>query len=582
MADDPLKEIQSLTQSVEVYKEKLEDLTDVVKFLQADNDKLANSQGVIETQQKKLSQLYKRKTQTLRNVGQSMQRLVGLTTKRLLLSKKQEKQLKESTPKLTRYTSVLLNMTPAMKVATDATTFLTGAFQSNNKVVNILGSRVAVLAGSLLGFIGIALAVSIILGTLSLAIQGTESPLYETTSGMDGTSAAGTTLHGIVEGIIMIFQGEGEGGLVGALNVVAATFTIATAAAVLFGSTAAIIIAPILLAIGAFQLIRQATDNFALALTGAISTLLVMGAIIATKGAVLTAGVATAATSLGGFIAAVMLGVGLIVGALGGFVYVLMGHGSTVKAIIVTVLSAFALAIGAIILGVSLPVAAVGAAIVGIIVLVIRFKDEIWTIIKGWLALIEAGFKTVWGIIAGVVAIVFGVIGGIWGGIFNVWREIKNIFIEGFLTLLTAPGDFIDFMLSIPGKIKNAFIDGFKGVWNAVIGTYNDFVNNMGDITIPEWVPKIGGESFSLPNIPQLAKGGVVSTPTLAMIGESGPEAVVPLNRASQFGKNNITVNINVSGVTDRSDKRALAREISDIIAQEMRRNGGSPTRGRF
>ena len=66
------------------------------------------------------------------------------------------------------------------------------------------------------------------------------------------------------------------------------------------------------------------------------------------------------------------------------------------------------------------------------------------------------------------------------------------------------------------------------------------------------------------------------------MVGEAGPEAVVPLNRASQFGKTDVTVNINVSGVTDRSDKRALAREISDIIAQEMRRNGGAPTRGRY
>ena len=565
MADDPLKQIQGLTQSVEVYKKKLEELTDVVNFLQADNDKLANSQGVIETQQKKLSQLYKRKTQTLRNVGQSMRRLVALTTKRLLVSKKQEQQIKDSTPKLTRYASVLLNMTPVMKVATDATTFLTGAFQSNNKVVNMLGSRMAVLAGSMLGFIGIALSVSIILGTLSLAIQGTESPLYDTTSAMDGTSAAGTTLHSIVEGVIMIFQGEGEGGLVGALNVVAATFTIATAAGILFGSTVAFIVAPILLAVGAFQLIKQETDNFALAITGAISTLAV-----------------AASFFLSGFVATALLGVGLILGSITGFVAVLMGYGSTIEAIIMTVLSAFALAIGAIVLGVSLPVAAVAAVIVGIIVLIIRFREETLAIIKGWWEGVKVYFTLLGIIVFRLVSIVAGVIAGIWGGIVNVWIEIKNIFIEGFGILKNSPEDFVNFMLGIPGRIKDAFVDGFKGVWNAVIGTYNDFVNNMGDITIPDWVPKIGGESFSLPNIPQLAKGGVVSTPTLAMIGESGPEAVVPLNRASQFGKNNVTVNINVSGVTDRSDKRALAREIGDIIAQEMRRNGGSPTRGRF
>lgn len=566
MADDPLKEIQSLTEKVEVYKEKLEELGDVVNFLQADNNKLANSQGVIETQTAKLSQLYKRKTQTLRNVGQSMQRLVALTTKRLLVSKKQEQQLKDSTPKLTRYTSVLLNMTPAMKVATDATTFLTGAFQSNNKVVNMLGSRMAVLAGSMLGFIGIALAVSIILGTLSLAIQGTESPLYETTSAMDGTSAAGTTLHSIVEGVIMIFQGEGEGGLVGALNVVAATFTIATAAAILFGSTAAIIVAPVLLAIGAFQLIKQATDNFALSLTGAISTLLVAGAIIATKGAVLTGGIATAATTLGGFIAAVLLGVGLIVGAVTGFVAVLMGYGSTIEAIIITVVSAFALAIGAIVLGVSLPVAAVAAAIVGLVVLIIRFRDQIRDFFVGIAETASDGITKFRGRIEKGI-------------------KILKLFIELFVARKRKQlDDAIAYIRAVPGKIRDGLLNGMRNVAKGLVNIINNFIRAVNKLEIPDFIPKIGGKKPNIPlvSIPALAKGGVVSTPTLAMIGESGPEAVVPLNRASQFGKNNVTVNINVSGVTDRSDKRALAREISDIIAQEMRRNGGSPTRGRF
>lgn len=566
MADDPLKEIQSLTEKVEVYKEKLEELGDVVNFLQADNNKLANSQGVIETQTAKISQLYKRKTQTLRNVGQSMQRLVALTTKRLLISKKQEQQLKDSTPKLTRYISVLLNMTPAMKVATDATTFLTGAFQSNNKVVNILGSRMAVLAGSMLGFIGIALSVSIVLGTLSLAIQGTESPLYETTSAMDGTSASGTTLHSVIEGVIMIFQGEGEGGLVGALNVSAAAFTIATAAAMLFRSTAAFMIAPVLLAIGAFQLIKQATDNFALSLTGAISTLLVTGAIIVTKGAVLTGGIATAATTLSGFIAAVLLGVGLIVGAVTGFVAVLMGYGSTIEAIIITVVSAFALAIGAIVLGVSLPVAAVGAAIVGLVVLIIRFRDQIRNFFVGIVETASDGITKFRGRIEKGI-------------------KILKLFIELFVARKRKQlDDAIAYIRAVPGKIRDGLLNGMRNVAKGLVNIINNFIRAVNKLEIPDFIPKIGGKKPNIPlvSIPALAKGGVVSTPTLAMIGESGPEAVVPLNRASQFGKNNVTVNINVSGVTDRSDKRALAREISDIIAQEMRRNGGSPTRGRF
>jgi SLT domain-containing protein len=43
-----------------------------------------------------------------------------------------------------------------------------------------------------------------------------------------------------------------------------------------------------------------------------------------------------------------------------------------------------------------------------------------------------------------------------------------------------------------------------------------------------------------------LAQGGIVTSPTLAMIGEAGPEAVIPLNRAGGMGMGaNITVNVN-------------------------------------
>jgi hypothetical protein len=80
-----------------------------------------------------------------------------------------------------------------------------------------------------------------------------------------------------------------------------------------------------------------------------------------------------------------------------------------------------------------------------------------------------------------------------------------------------------------------------------------------------------------------LAKGGIVNSPTLAVIGEDGPEAVVPLTKKNNpqgiglgGGSGPITLNINVGGVTDRTDKRALAREIGDAIRDEMFRSGRS------
>ena len=108
---------------------------------------------------------------------------------------------------------------------------------------------------------------------------------------------------------------------------------------------------------------------------------------------------------------------------------------------------------------------------------------------------------------------------------------------------------------------------------------------HMPTIQIPDWdiLPNsIQGKSLDLGfKIPELAEGGIVTAPTLALIGEAGPEAVVPLDGKHGMS-NTINVNIDVSGVTDRSDKRALAREISDIINQELRRTGGQPTRGRY
>ena len=55
--------------------------------------------------------------------------------------------------------------------------------------------------------------------------------------------------------------------------------------------------------------------------------------------------------------------------------------------------------------------------------------------------------------------------------------------------------------------------------------------------------------------IPQLARGGIVKRPTLAMIGEAGPEAVVPLSRGGAMQTVNVTINGDVYGVEDLDDR---------------------------
>lgn len=105
------------------------------------------------------------------------------------------------------------------------------------------------------------------------------------------------------------------------------------------------------------------------------------------------------------------------------------------------------------------------------------------------------------------------------------------------------------------------FRNFFTGFVNAIITGVNAIIKGINKISIdvPDWVPVIGGSKFgfNIPLIPKLAKGGIVDRATLAMIGEHGREAVVPLenntawidelarkiNGAGQKPSRNVTVN---------------------------------------
>lgn len=84
--------------------------------------------------------------------------------------------------------------------------------------------------------------------------------------------------------------------------------------------------------------------------------------------------------------------------------------------------------------------------------------------------------------------------------------------------------------------IWESLVDGFKGFINFFIEGINTLINgaNKLSFTAPDWVPGIGGKTFgfNLPTIPLLAKGGIATGPTLAMVGEGREhEAILPLSK---------------------------------------------------
>jgi hypothetical protein len=112
----------------------------------------------------------------------------------------------------------------------------------------------------------------------------------------------------------------------------------------------------------------------------------------------------------------------------------------------------------------------------------------------------------------------------------------------------------------------------WKTIFNAIGSIWNNTLGKIG-FDIPNWVPGIGGKGFSFPKIPMLAQGGIISQATLAIVGESGPEAVIPLDRMGDFGMggggNNVTINVN------GGDPNAVV----DALRAYMFRNGSVPIR---
>jgi hypothetical protein len=84
-----------------------------------------------------------------------------------------------------------------------------------------------------------------------------------------------------------------------------------------------------------------------------------------------------------------------------------------------------------------------------------------------------------------------------------------------------------------------------------------------------------------VPQIPTLAAGGIVTMPTLALIGERGPEAVVPLGRATpSLAGGGATVNYTLNFPNYLGDENQLATHMIRMLQKHAASGpAGSPFR---
>lgn len=162
-------------------------------------------------------------------------------------------------------------------------------------------------------------------------------------------------------------------------------------------------------------------------------------------------------------------------------------------------------------------------------------------------------------------------------GIIELHKKIFGAVADFFTQTIPQMWDkFIRWLSDVPSRLKgfgagiiDAMVSPFKAAFNQIAWLWNNTVGKI-HFTIPGWIPKIGGSEFGFPKIPMLAEGGIVTGPTLAMIGEAGPEAVVPLKDGPFGGGINVTINVTGSLVTQKE----LVQSIRNEMAQLLRRKG--------
>lgn len=237
--------------------------------------------------------------------------------------------------------------------------------------------------------------------------------------------------------------------------------------------------------------------------------------------------------------------------------------------------------------------------------------DEIRAVIEPQLQALGVIVKTAWGLIQNEIETALGVIKGIvnvFMGVFTgdwdrAWQGVKQIvgsiwdgikgtienaigLIKGLAPLILEAGQALGEALFDGLKSALSATAGFAGdVGSAVLGAVKsvinsqviDRLNSVLEFSFDTHIPGVGSISIDPPDIPHLARGGIV----IAGDNPSGIEAIVPLERAREFGFGNgggAQVTINVTGPVYAAEDggRAFFGDMGYAMVNRLRAQGAA------
>lgn len=147
----------------------------------------------------------------------------------------------------------------------------------------------------------------------------------------------------------------------------------------------------------------------------------------------------------------------------------------------------------------------------------------------------------------------------------NSWKWIKN-----------AASNTWDWLKKLPGWIATAFdkvtrpiTEPFKAAFNYIARGWNSTIGSL-HWTVPGWVPGIGGNTISVPNIPTFHQGGRIP-------GAPGQEVLVRALAGEEVSTRATAARAGGGVVRLGSDGSRLGDVLIELIGMAMNRRGGDP-----
>jgi hypothetical protein len=178
---------------------------------------------------------------------------------------------------------------------------------------------------------------------------------------------------------------------------------------------------------------------------------------------------------------------------------------------------------------------------------------------------------------------VFQAVAGAFGWI---WDTVISPVVGFISSAITTVGDTVrNVFEGIPQFFRNAFeqaLSVVRGPVNGIIAMINNAIDSLNtlSVTIPEWVPAVGGQTWGLdlPHIPYLARG-TLSAPDAFIAGENGPELVMGARGARVFnagttagmvdkmrGETHVHLTQNITSSDPILASRQAAREVTRYL----------------